>query len=181
MAETARRSAYTMYSANGSAAYDRNYALPKQPHPELPDEQTIRRQPRTVRVKAKAAFSPFVVVGLAMVAVMLFMMISAYVRLYEATEEVSALTSTLETLRDEQQVLLTQYESRIDLSRIEQMATLELNMTKPGADQTIYVNLAGPDKAEVITANKSEAAQTIWEAFSESINDLVTDLKAYFR
>lgn len=185
MADHTRQKRYGSYAANGSAAYDRNYltssAAPElRPRPELPEERVQHRK-QTVRVKAKASFSPFVVAGLAMVAVMLFMMISAYVRLYETTAEVSELSESLSELQLEQTTLMSQYESRIDLAHIEAMAATELGMIKPGSDQTVYVNLAGPDQAEVITNNKSEAAHTIWQAFSESVEDLLSDLKAYFQ
>ena len=185
MADNTRQDRYNYYTANGSAAFDRNYltssAAPElKPRPELPEERITHRK-KTVRVKAKASFSPFVVAGLAMVAVMLFMMISAYVRLYETTAEVSELTETLSVLQQEQTTLMSQYESRIDLAHIEAMAASELGMMKPGSDQTVYVNLAGPDQAEVITNDKSEAAHTIWQAFSESVADLLSDLKAYFQ
>ena len=54
-------------------------------------------------------------------------------------------------------------------------------MVKPGGDQTVYVDLAGPDEAKIITPDRSETARTVWQAFSESVSDLLSDLKAYFR
>lgn len=184
MAERRRRQT-TEFVVNGSAAVDRAYALrqsalPEAPaHPELPEERQAS-QVQTVRVRAHLALSPFAVVGAAMVAVMLFMMISAYVRLYETTTEVAELASDLTTLQEQQAILTTQYESRIDLSHIEEMAASELGMVKPGSDQTVYVDLAGPDEARVITPDRGETARTVWQAFSESVSDLIGDLKAYF-
>ncbi len=171
---------------DGSAAFDRAYALrmaaqpAPQPRPQLPEERPAPR-PRPIRVRAKAALSPFAIVGLAAVSVLLLMMISAYVRLYETTTEVSALTSELSALQSEQSQLTSQYESKIDLNHIEEMAVSELGMTAPSSDQTVYVNLSGPDQAEVIQTDRSQTAKTIWQAFSESVSDLLSDLKAYFQ
>lgn len=184
MAEQARRRT-TEYLTSGSAAVDRAYALRgalPEPlaRPELPEERRAPR-PQPVRVRARLVLSPFAIVGVAMVAVMLFMMISAYVRLYETTTTVAELNSELTELQEQQAILTTQYESRIDLSHIEQMATSELGMVKPGSDQTIYVDLAGPDEARVITPERGETARTAWEAFRESVADLLDALRAYFR
>ncbi len=185
MAEQRNRRTTAPYVTNGSAAYDRAYVLrtsepERQPSPVLPEERPARR-PKPIRVRAKLVLSPFAIVGCAAVAVMLFMMISAFVRLYETTEDVSDLNSTLKELREQQAILTTQYESKIDLSRIETMAGSELGMSKPGSDQTVYVNLSEPDQAEVITPDRAETARTAWEAFRESLADLLSDLRAYFR
>lgn len=184
MAEKKRRRTIE-YATNGSAAVDRAYALRgalPEPlaRPELPEERSVPR-PKPVRVRAKLVLSPFALVGAAMVAVMLFMMISAYVRLYETTTQTAALTSELSELQAQQAILTTQYESRIDLSHIEEMATSELGMVKPGSDQTIYLDLAGPDEARVITPDRGKTARTVSDAFSESVSDLLDALKAYFR
>ena len=184
MAERRRRQP-TEFVTNGSAAVDRAFALrqsalpERELHPELPEQQ--QAAPRRVHVRAKLVLSPFAVVGFAMVSVMLFMMLSAYVRLYETTTDVADLNSELSSLQEQQAVLTTQYESKIDLSHIEEMATGELGMVKPGSGQTVYVDLAGPDEARVITPDRGEAARTVWQAFSESVSDLLADLKAYFR
>jgi cell division protein FtsB len=186
MAERRRQQTRAAYATNGSAAYDNNYwertnAAPlRQPHPELPEERQPIARPRPVHVRGKLTLSPFAVVGFAMVAVLLFMMISAYVRLYETTADVASLNSTLSDLQDEQAILTTRYESKIDLAYIEETAQTELGMVKPESSQTIYVNLSGPDVAEVITTDKSETARTIWQAFSESVSDLLNDLRSYF-
>ena len=185
MAERRRRQT-TEFVTNGSVAVDRAFALrqsalpEREDHPQLPEQQRQAR-PRAVRVRAKLVLSPFAVVGFAMVAVMLFMMISAYVRLYETTTDVAGLNADLSSLQEQKAILTTQYESKIDLSHIEEMATGELGMVKPGGDQTVYVDLAGPDEAKIITPDRSETARTVWQAFSESVSDLLSDLKAYFR
>ena len=131
MATNQNRNQYrNLYRTNGAAAYDinafRGTSAPEIQRPKLPEEQ--RRPVRRVRVKAKAAVSPFAVVGMMAAACMLVLVIFGYVQLYEATSEVGDLTSELSALQQENQMLQSEYEGKIDLAAIEERATKELGM-----------------------------------------------------
>ena len=166
----------SIYRTNGAAAYDvRTYgnAAPEIQRPRLPQE---RRQPaRKVRVKAKLAVSPFGVFGLMAAACMLVLVIFGYVQLYEATTEVSNLSDQLASLNEENQTLRTTYESKIDLSAIEKRAT-ELGMIQSGAGQTVYLNLSGSDRAEVLREEEQNGLASVFEAIKSSVESLVSYL-----
>lgn len=164
------------YRTNGAAAYDvRAYGntAPEIQHPKLPQE---RRQPaRRVRVKAKLAVSPFGILGIMAAACMLVLVIFGYVQLYEATTEVSDLSAQLATLNAENQTLRSEYESKIDLSAIEKRAS-ELGMIQAGAGQTVYLNLSGSDRAEVLQEEKGNGIAALFEAIKSSVESLVSYL-----
>ena len=164
------------YRTNGAAAYDvRTYgnAAPEIQRPRLPQE---RRQPaRRVRVKAKLAVSPFGILGIMAAACMMVLVIFGYVQLYEAKTQVSNLSDQLATLNAENQSLRSEYESKIDLSAIEKRAT-ELGMIQSGAGQTVYLNLSGADRAEVLQEEKENGLTSLFEAIKSSVESLVSYL-----
>lgn len=168
----ARNNVYQLY--NGSAAYDlyeyQGNTAPQIQSPGLPEERVLPEKRQ--RVKVKATVAPFAVLGMMVVACMLILVVFGYVQLYEATERVSGLESELSSLRQEQVVLESLYESSIDLDYIEQWAA-ELGMGLPTQEQTVYLNLTGTDRAEIYTVEKSNIFQRIIQAIESSASGLV--------
>lgn len=168
----ARNNVYQLY--NGSAAYDlyeyQGNTAPRIQSPGLPEERVLPEKRQ--RVKVKATVAPFAVLGMMVVACMLILVVFGYVQLYEATERVSGLESELSSLRQEQVVLESLYESSIDLDYIEQRAA-ELGMGLPTQEQTVYLNLTGTDRAEIYTVEKSNIFQRIIQAIESSASGLV--------
>lgn len=160
---------------NGSAAYQlypdyQGSAAPEIQHQDLPQEQPRPQKAR--RVKAKMAVSPVAVIGLLAVTCMLILVVFGYVQLYEASEQVSSLQSELSELQERQVVLESLYEEGIDLDYVEQRAA-ELGMRMPTKDQTVYINLAGSDQAEIYTAEQTNIFQRILQAIERSASGLV--------
>ena len=170
----------TRYAANGAAAYDlysyrsrENTAEELTAPQELPQGQL--RPKKRVRVKVKTAVAPFTLFGMLAAACMLILVIFGYVQLYEATTNVSKLQSQLQTL-DQQQVLLqSKYEGKIDLGAIEKRAAA-LGLSEPSQDQTVYVNLTGSDCAEIYQEQKTNFVEDIVSAMKQSISDLIAYL-----
>ena len=166
------------YRTNGSAAYDvRRYgnAAPEIRRPGLPEE---RRQPtpaRRVRVRAKTEIAPLAVLGLVATVGMLILVVFSYVRLYEATAEVGRLNEELAALSQEQQALTSEYEGKIDLAAIEQRAR-ELGMVQPTDAATVYLNLSGTDRAEVLSEESPGLLESVIGAFKSSVESLVSYL-----
>ena len=158
----------TPYRTNGAAAYDvrayRGNAAPEIQHPQLPEER--RRPVRRVRVKARTAVSPFAVFG----------MLAAACLLYEATSQAGDLADQLESLTQENQLLHSEYEGKIDLAAIEERATRDLGMTQPTSSQTVYLNLAGSDRAEVLQEEPSNPLTAVVNALKSSMESLVSYL-----
>ena len=177
MASNQDRNLYrSPYRTNGAAAYDlyRGNAAPEIQRPGLPQE---KRQPvRRVRVKAKPVVSPFGIFGMMAAACMLVLVIFGYVQLYEATSVAGDLSDQLAALTAENQTLQSEYEGKIDLAAIEERATTELGMTQPSAGQTVYLNLSGSDRAELIQEESKGALASVVEAIKTSVENLVSYL-----
>ncbi len=168
------RSAEAWNNYNGSAAYDlyrvHGTAAPEIQHPGLPDE---RYQPERVRrVKAKTAVAPVAILGMMVCLCMLILMVFGYVQLYEATEKVSDLKYELSSLQEDQAVLQSLYEGSIDLDEVELRAA-ELGLALPNREQTVYINLAGSDRAEIYTTEKTNIFQKVFSAIENSAAGLV--------
>ena len=135
-----------------------------------------RRRPRSVqRVRARTAIAPFTILGAAITACMMILVIFGYVQLFEASSRVSRLESRLQSLQEEQLLLQSKYEGKIDLAAIEQRAS-ELGLRKPSQEQIVYVNLTGTDQAEIYTTEKSSILGEMIGAIEQSISDLIAYL-----
>ena len=97
----------------------------------------------------------------------LFLMLFSYVHTYETNARCSKLEKELAELQEQRNQLLSQYDSMLDLRAIEQDATERLGMTKPFGGQTVYVNLSGTDRGEVLDA-KSSALEDATGMFREA-------------
>ena len=163
------------YNFNGSAAYDlRGTAVPKPRPAVLPEEKPIQHAKKAP--KARPAVAPLALVGLAVVTLLLLMVVYSYVQLYEATDRVGALNSQLASTRADTAKLRSTYESRIDLAAIEARAR-ELGMTQPSLRQTVYLNIAGADHAEVLQVDQRSYAEKAWDAVTGSFRGVLE----YFR
>ena len=163
------------YNFNGSAAYDiRATAVPKPRPAQLPEEKPVHQAKPTP--KARPAIAPLAVVGIVAAAILLLMVVYSYVQLYEATDRAGELSKQLSTTQSETAKLRSTYESRIDLASIEARAR-ELGMTQPSLRQTVYLNIAGADHAEVLQVDDRSYAEKAWDAVTGSFRGVVE----YFR
>ena len=163
------------YQYNGSAAYNiRGNAVPKPQPAKLPEEKPLTHAKPAP--KAKPAIAPLAVIGLAVVAVLLLMVVYSYVQLYETNNLVGELTDQLSAAQADTAKLRSAYESRIDLAEIEAKAR-ELGMTQPTARQTVWLNIAGADHAEVLRVDDRSYAEKSWDALTGSFEGVLE----YFR
>ncbi len=166
---------YSNYNFNGSAAYDLRGSAVPQPRPaQLPEEKPLR-QPKKAP-KARLSIAPMAIVGLAVVAVLLLMVVYSYVQLYETTGRAGELRAELSAAQADTAKLRSTYESRIDLAAIEARAK-ELGMTMPSTRQTVYLNIAGADHAEVLSVDRRSYAEKTWDALAGSFRGMLE----YFR
>lgn len=173
---TQRRAAYR---TNGAAAYDVRYQ-PYQYGTEAPVRQPAgkprkKAAPRK-RPKAKLAVAPLAVVGMLVAGLMLLLVVCGYIELYEATNQVSDLQDQIDTLQERNDRLQSSYDEKIDLTAVEQAAA-ELGMHAPNSKQTVYLNLSGRDKAEIMTAEETGLFGTILEALRSTGQRMIE----YFR
>ena len=108
--------AYDVYAWNDQTArqYDDNRAYERTLPIELPDERAYEQPYR--RVKARTAIAPFTLAGMLTVACLMILVIFGYVQLFEASSNVSALESRLANLKEQQLMLQSKYDAKIDLT-----------------------------------------------------------------
>ena len=153
------------YNYNGSAAYDiRGTAVPKPQPAQLPEEKPVHHAKPAP--KARPAIAPLAVLGIVLAAV----------QLYEATDRAGELSKQLASTQAETAKLRSTYESRIDLAAIEARAR-ELGMTQPSLRQTVYLNIAGADHAEVLQVDDRSYMEKALDAVTGSFRGVVE----YFR
>ncbi len=126
--------------------------------------------------KAKLTLAPFAAVGLAVVVFLLAMVVYSYVQLYETTNRTGELRQELASAEADMNKLRSAYESKINLDEIEARAK-ELGMSQPTAKQTVYLNVAGADRAEVLQVDDRSFLEKAWGAVTGSFRGIVE----YFR
>lgn len=160
----------------GSVAYqiyerpfDGNTAA--QPIPAaLPEEKVSSKKQKAP--KAKLEIAPLAAIGLAVVVFLLAMVLYSYVQLYEATNQAGDLRAELTAAQNETAKLRSAYESRINLDEIEARAK-ELGMSTPTAKQTVYINVAGADRAEVLQVDERSFLQKALDAMTGSFRGIL--------
>ena len=164
--------AYDVYAWNDQAArqYDDNRAYERTVPTELPDEQ-VREQPYR-RVKAKTAVAPFTLAGMLTVACLMILVIFGYVQLFEASSNVSRLETQLANLKEQQLMLQSKYDAKIDLTAAEEYAA-EIGLTKCQPEQIVYVSFSGTDQAEIYTQQRTSVFGEILDAMQQSILGLI--------
>ena len=152
--------AYDVYAWNDQTArqYDDNRAYERTLPIELPDERAYEQPYR--RVKARTAIAPFTLAGMLTVACLMILVIFGYVQLFEASSNVSALESRLANLKEQQLMLQSKYDAKIDL-------------TKCQPEQIVYVSFSGNDQAEIYTQQRTSVFGEILDAMQQSILGLI--------
>lgn len=171
------------YTDNGSAAYDLyawqsnaarqydNARVREQPRQyELPDELPQQRPYR--RVKARTAIAPFTLVGIVSVACLMVLVIFGYVQLFEASSDVSKLETKLASLMEQQRMLQSKYDAKIDLDAAEAHAE-QIGLSKCQPEQIVYVSFSGTDQAEIYTHTRSSILTEIIDAMQQSVLGLI--------
>ena len=156
--------AYDVYAWNDQTArqYDDNRAYERTLPIELPDERAYEQPYR--RVKARTAIAPFTLAGM--------LTVVGYVQLFEASSNVSALESRLANLKEQQLMLQSKYDAKIDLTAAEEYAA-EIGLTKCQPEQIVYVSFSGNDQAEIYTQQRTSVFGEILDAMQQSILGLI--------
>ena len=147
-----RRNDTRRYRTNGSVAYQPEFeqaSARRSSRRELVRGNTVRRpeparrpQPRPrrrpaarpdIQVRPQSAVAPFTVVGL-------------FAVLACANSDIVDLRAQLSDLQDEGRTLQAKYELVFDLEAIEKQFLSDGSMVRPGAGQTVYLDLSGGDR-----------------------------------
>lgn len=161
--------------------YEGNALRQPQALPSLPEEQIQTSQAEQVLVvREKLAVSPFALVGIAVVAILLALAIASQLRLYAVQSTNGELQDQLEELEETHARLQSSYESNYDLSRVETYALTQLGMHQAQGSEVRYVDLSGQDEAVVLAPTATQEASMVLTTFRESFGYLLDTLKSFF-
>lgn len=182
-----RRRTTTAYSTYGSAAYsplyDGNAArVPRREEEHIPvpqpkrREQVRRHERAQVEVRQAGQIAPFAVIGFLAVAVFAVMLITSYVQLTVANDEMVSLRRELSSLKEENVTLSAQYEKVFDLATIQK--AVEDTMVRPTGDQVVYIDLSEPDTVILFQEEKGDSG---FQAIVHGVKSIFTSITEYFR
>ena len=160
-----RRKDTRRYRTNGSVAYQPEFeqeSARRSSRRELVRGNTVRRpeparrpQPRPrrrpaarpdIQVRPQSAVAPFTVVGLFAVLACAWLLVVSCAKLAVANSDIVDLRAQLSDLQDEGRTLQAKYELVFDLEAIEKQFLSDGSMVRPGAGQTVYLDLSGGDR-----------------------------------
>ena len=179
MAEKSRK--YGQGAVYGSLAYDfNNPAL----YPEYTEEEQWQVMHQTQNPVAedaqvaeladarnRQAIAPVSVLGIAIAAVMIVIMLMAQARLTAVCNEAVRLTNRIEQLETDQARLRIAFESAFNLTEIEEYAVSQLGMQKPRSDQIFTISSQAQDKVELFTPENSNSLLDRVSDFTGSVKE----------
>lgn len=161
---TQRRNDTRRYRTNGSAAYQPEFEqepvqrpsrrdqvrgnTARRPEPRRRPQVRPRRRPAvrpSIKVRPQGAVAPFTVVGLFAVLACAWLLVVSTAQLAVANNDIVELRSQLADLQDENRNLQAKYELVFDLESIEKQFLSNGTMIRPGAGQTVYLDLSSGD------------------------------------
>ncbi len=184
-----RRRSTTTYGTFGSVAYAPAYEgntvraprreeeLRRAPAPRPRERQQVRRHERTkVQVRQAGQVAPFAVVGFLAVALFAAMLVTSYVQLTMANDEMVSLSQELSELQAEHVTLSAQYEKVFDLATIQE--AVGDTMVRPTSEQVVYIDLSAPDTVTVYEEDTfGSGAKDLFQGAQEVIESIIE----YFR
>ncbi|MBD5134165.1 MAG: hypothetical protein HDT38_06825 [Clostridiales bacterium] len=120
----------------------------RRPEPHRRPVPRPRRRPAvrpSIEVRPQGAVAPFTVVGLFAVLACALMLVISCAQLAKTNHDIVKMRSTLADLQDENRTLQAKYELVYDLEAIEKQFLSDGTMVRPGAGQTVYLDLSGGD------------------------------------
>lgn len=182
-----RRRSTTGYNTYGGAAYSPAYDGNAARAPRREEElrrvpQTKQRQPvqRYERIRAHVRqagqVAPFAVVGFLAVAAFAVMLVTSYVHLTVANDEMMSLRRELTNLQSRNSTLSAEYEKVFDLDTIQE--AVGDTMVRPTSDQMVYIDLSAPD---TVTLYQEEGLNAGFHGLLDGIQDLFDGIIEYFR
>lgn len=183
--QNVRKIQHQQYRTNGSVAYQPGYEgntvrAPRrtqqpapQPRPQVQPRRRVVQRPR-VEVRQANAVSPFAVVGIAVVALLTFVLLIANARLMVINDQTVSLRSQLRELQAEQVTLLAKRELSYDLDAIEAQLTADGTMVKPQPSQITYLNSTEPDSVVFFFAPQRQGLSDLAGSIVDFFSDLLS-------
>ena len=162
----------------GSLAYDLNTLnwgefdgnAVRQPQ-EQPQEP--RRRPAA---RPREHASPVMLAGVAVLLMMAVVLMMGYIRLMQASHDVTVKQAQLQQAQEDNVALGVAYEKAFDQSAVK-AAAQAAGMTKPTTDQIEYIELGGADMAEICRPESTGPLAQAWNWVKNGVDAVVE----YFR
>ena len=160
----------------GSLAYDLNTLNWEQldGNAVRQPQEPLRRPERDIRPQEHV--SPILVGGVAVLALMVVVLMMGYVKLTQASHDLTAKQSQLQQVQEERVALGVAYEKAFDQAAVK-AAAQAAGMTKPTSDQIEYIELGGADMAEICRPESTGPLAQAWTWLKDGIGAVVE----YFR
>ena len=160
----------------GNVAYDPAYA----PGGETQGyaQPRIRTRERAAarehaRVRPAGYVAPTAVIGFALVAVMVVLILSCYAQIAQVSDQIVHARREGETLAEENAKLRTQHELCFDLKTVEEQVAATGTMVKPQPGQVVSLNIAEADSAKFYTDQGDTPGADLWNDMGETVDNLV--------
>ena len=153
-----RRNSSRRYRTYGSVAYQPEFEQEPVREPVRQGNTVRRPEPRrqvrprrrpavrpNIEVRPQGAVAPFAVVGLFAVLACTLLLVISSAQLASTNKDIVKLRDELASLQEESRMLQTKYELVYDLEAIEKQFLSDGTMIKPGAGQTVYLDLSAGD------------------------------------
>ena len=164
-----------IYEGNTARAPRREEEVQRTPRPK--QREQVRRHERVrIEVRQAGVVAPFAVVGFLAVAVFAVMLVTSYVRLTVANDEMVSLRKELDNLQSQNSILTAQYEKVFDLETIQE--AVGDTMVRPTNDQVVYIDLSAPD---TVTVYQEEQGNAGLQSMIDGAMDVLSGIVEYFR
>ena len=144
------------YRTQGSAAYDPSFYV---------SEESVAQQIPAAKPRPRHRKQP---VSLLMLVLVLF----GYAQVYESASQLGEMRDTVAELQEENRKLQNEYDSSINLEKIETRAK-ELGMQQPTAKQSVTLHIPAEDTAVIAPQASTNPFRAAWDAIVETFQGLL--------
>ena len=135
------------------------------------------RSPAAVRQPVPGSMPPrLVLAGVAVLLMMAVVLMMGYIRLMQASHDVTVKQAQLQQAQEDNVALGVAYEKAFDQSAVK-AAAQAAGMTKPTTDQIEYIELGGADMAEICRPESTGPLAQAWNWVKNGVDAVVE----YFR
>ena len=161
------------YRTQGSAAYDPSFYVSEESvAQQIPAAKPRPRHRKQPVARQKMVVSPFALLGIAVSLLMLVLVLFGYAQVYESASQLGEMRDTVAELQEENRKLQNEYDSCINLEKIETRAK-ELGMQQPTAKQSVTLHIPAEDTAVIAPQASTNPFRAAWDAIVETFQGLL--------
>ena len=149
---------------------------PRQEPRRLVLGDVLDRDRRRPAARPREHASPVMLAGVAVLLMMAVVLMMGYIRLMQASHDVTVKQAQLQQAQEDNVALGVAYEKAFDQSSVK-AAAQAAGMTKPTTDQIEYIELGGADMAEICRPESTGPLAQAWNWVKNGVDAVVE----YFR